>query len=651
MQIADRLMYVNFMRLKIRQKLLILFLSLTTLSTATVFTFGYIVSSRGLAGKVEEELRLSLKRSSEDVNNFLQDQKDEVRAVAELPLLRDLFSSLKNGNYGDFEKNRKLIEHFFLQYQKNRKAVQAIRVVDTKGQVLVKVKELKIMDKTRAHPELPVISVGSLFEKHFFAGMMGLKKGEVWMSSFELGIDNDQFCPPMIRIAAPIYLDNVLSGILLINIWGQRIGEIVNNTIGKNYGYSFLVEKNLLDPERHGIYLYHPDTDICFLNQTGRGSNFFKDYPETLKLMNKDEGAIHNPSSSRDLIALVYYSPYASHERGWLMATVADRDKVLAPVIQQKKVMLAVGLITMIAAAVSAVLLSKTLTKPISLLSGGAKEIGSGNLDYRIDVSSGDEIGDLARGFNSMSEALKDNINKRIEAESRACQSEKLASIGELAAGVSHEINNPLGNIVSIARLLNEDIGSNGCDIKAIKKDIDTIIREGRKCENIVAGLLNFSREIPLHKTPEDLAVLIDEVIISLDNKIQDKRIKILREYEDIPEIYLDRAQIQQVFSNIILNSIHATGEGGNIRIETRMRGDDVEVEISDTGAGITEENLKKVFNPFFTTKEVGAGTGLGLAISYGIIKKHGGEINLENAEGKGTRCIITLPSNGISHA
>ncbi|MBI5212711.1 MAG: HAMP domain-containing protein, partial [Nitrospirae bacterium] len=391
------------MRLKIRQKLLILFLSLTTLSTATVFILGYIVSSRALAGKVEEELRLSLKRSSEDVNNFLQDQKDEVRAVAELPLLRDIFSSLKNGTYGDFERNRKLIEHFFLQYQKNRKAVQAIRVVDTKGQVLVKVKELKIMDKTRAHPELPVISVGSLFEKHFFAEMMGLKKGEVWMSSFELGIDNNQFCPPMIRIAAPIYLDNVLSGILLINIWGQRIGEIVNNTIGKNYGYSFLAEKNLLDPERHGIYLYHPDAGICFLNQTGMGSNFFKDYPETVKLMNKDEGAVHNLSSSKDLIALVYYSPYASQERGWLMATVADRDKVLAPVIQQKKVMLAVGLITIIAAAVSAVLLSKTLTKPISLLSGGAKEIGSGNLDYRIDVSSGDEIGDLARGFNSMS--------------------------------------------------------------------------------------------------------------------------------------------------------------------------------------------------------------------------------------------------------
>ena len=250
-----------------------------------------------------------------------------------------------------------------------------------------------------------------------------------------------------------------------------------------------------------------------------------------------------------------------------------------------------------------------------------------------------------------MSQALKENINKRIEAESRACQAEKLASIGELAAGVAHEINNPLGNIISTAKLLGDDINRNGCDISAVKTDINTIIKEGRRGERIVTGLLNFSREMPLHRTPEDLPVLIDEVIISLNNKIQDKRIKILREYEDIPEMYIDRAQIQQVFSNIILNSIHATGEGGEIRIETRMRGDNVEVEISDTGVGIPEENFKKVFNPFFTTKEVGEGTGLGLAVSYGIIKKHNGEIILESNEGKGTRCIITLPLNGMSHA
>ncbi len=644
-------LYLKSMQLKIGQKLLIAFLGITILSATAVFVFGYIVSSRALTNKVEGELRLSLKRSSEDLNNFLQDQKDEVAAIAELPWLSDLFGSLKNGNYSDFERNRKLIEHFFLQYQKNRKAVQAIRVVDTKGQVLIKVKELKIIDKARAHPELPVMSVGSLFEKHFFAELMGLKKGQAWMSNFELGVDNNQFCPPMIRIATPIYLDNVLSGILLVNIWGQRIGEIVSNTIGKDYGYSFLAEKNLLDTERHGIYLYHPDTDICFLNQTGRGGNFFKDYSEATELMSKDKGSIHNPSSSKELIAFVYYSPYASQERGWFMATVADKGKVLAPVIKQRKVMLTVGIIVMIASAISAVLLSKTLTRPISLLFMGAKEIGSGNLDYRINVSSGDEIGDLARGFNSMSEALKESIAKRIEAESRVCQAEKLASIGELAAGVAHEINNPLGNIISIARLLREDMENKGYDINAMNTDIDTIIKEGKKCEGIVTGLLNFSREMPLYKTLENLSGLIDEVIISLNNKIQDRRIGVYKEYKEIPEIYVDRAQMQQVFSNIILNSIHATGRGGNIGIMTKMKGEDAVVEISDTGTGIPEENLKKVFNPFFTTKEVGEGTGLGLAISYGIIKKHGGEIRLQSEAGKGTRCIITIPANGVDHA
>ncbi len=108
---------------------------------------------------------------------------------------------------------------------------------------------------------------------------------------------------------------------------------------------------------------------------------------------------------------------------------------------------------------------------------------------------------------------------------------------------------------------------------------------------------------------------------------------------------------MQQVFSNIILNSIHATEGGGSIGIATKMKGGDVAVEISDTGVGIPEENFKKVFNPFFTTKEVGEGTGLGLAISYGTIKKHGGEISLQSVAGRGTRCIITLPADGAGYA
>lgn len=635
------------MRLKIAQKILILFLSLIILSTTTVFIIGYLVSSRALRSKVEEELKLSLKRSSEEVNNFLQDQMYEAKAIAELPLLKDLFNSLKSRNYGDFIRKRELLEEFFLQYQENRQAIQAIRVIDTEGEVLIKVKELNIIDKDKQHPHLPITVEGSLSEKDFFSELRRLSMGQVWMSNFELGVDNNQFCPPLIRIAAPISLDKRVTGLLIVNIWGKRIGEIVNNTIRKEDGYSFIAEKNLINPERHGIYLNHPESDVCFLNQTKKGRNFFRDYPDAERLIDKRaEGIIHD--SSKGLLVFLHYSPYRLQERGWLMVTVASRDRVLAPIIKQRKVMLIVGVITVLASAMTVVLLSRTLTKPINLLSRGAMKIGAGDLDYRITASSGDEIGDLAREFNSMSGALKENINKRIEAEARAYQSEKLASIGELASGVAHEINNPLGNIISISRLLRDDIGS--INIDDIKADIDTIIREGRKCERIITGLLNFSRETPLYKTHEDIATLIDEVVVSLNNKIQDKRIVIHKEYtEELPEIYVDRAQIQQIFSNVILNSIHATGEGGNIRIGIKRRGDDVEVEISDTGVGIPMENMKKVFNPFFTTRAVGEGVGLGLAISYGIVKRHRGEIIIESEVGKGTRCIVILPVNGVA--
>ena len=151
-----------------------------------------------------------------------------------MPWLKELLGSLKSGDHEGFMRNRELMEQFFLEHQKNRKAIQAIRVVDTRGQVLIKVKELKVIDKNKQHPYFLVASVGSLSEKNFFSELLKLRKGQVWMSNFELGIDNNEFCPPMIRIAAPITIkDNVIAGFLVINIWGQRIGEIVNNTITK----------------------------------------------------------------------------------------------------------------------------------------------------------------------------------------------------------------------------------------------------------------------------------------------------------------------------------------------------------------------------------------------------------------------------------
>ena len=237
-------------------------------------------------------------------------------------------------------KNRELMEQFFLEHQKNRKAIQAIRVVDTRGQVLIKVKELKVIDKNKQHPYLPVASVGSLSEKNFFSELLKLRKGQVWMSNFELGIDNNEFCPPMIRIAAPSSIkDNVIAGFLVINIWGQRIGEIVNNTITKDDGHSFVVERNVFDPERNGIYLHHHDFDICFLNQTGKGSTFFKDYPDAARLMDKNGGVISDPSSG-DLIAYVYYSPYRSQEKAGLLLLLQTGTGCLPPLLNKRRLCL-----------------------------------------------------------------------------------------------------------------------------------------------------------------------------------------------------------------------------------------------------------------------------------------------------------------------
>lgn len=279
----------------------------------------------------------------------------------------------------------------------------------------------------------------------------------------------------------------------------------------------------------------------------------------------------------------------------------------------------------------------RRLTSPIVRLKEGAERIGKGEFGYRLDVASKDEIGELSEGFNKMAE----NLEKLHDIEEKLYQSERLASIGRFAAAVAHEINNPIGNIIGIARLMQKNIPD-----KNLREDIDTIIKDADRCSKIVRDLLTYSRQSPPNKERTSLNILIKDVVNAVQNRLDSKDIDIRKElHHDMPDIYIDPLQISQVLQNIILNSIQSIESSGAITIKT-MPIDDrrVEVAVSDTGCGIDDDIKAKIFYPFFTTKAVGEGTGLGLAISYGIVQNHGGEILVQSRKGQGSTFRIRLP-------
>ena len=221
--------------------------------------------------------------------------------------------------------------------------------------------------------------------------------------------------------------------------------------------------------------------------------------------------------------------------------------------------------------------------------------------------------------------------------------SEKMASLGKLAAGIAHEINNPLGGILIYSSLMMEDIPED--DPKS--GDLARIVQEAGRCKDIVKSLLEFARQTEPKKEPTDINRAINDGLFFLVNQALFHNIQILKEFDPfLPFVKGNASQLKQVFMNIIVNAAEAMHGSGTLTITTRPSPDrkTVLIEFTDTGEGIPQENLTRIFEPFFTTKDIGKGTGLGLATSYGIIEEHGGKISVRSTVGKGTTFSIELP-------
>jgi signal transduction histidine kinase len=226
--------------------------------------------------------------------------------------------------------------------------------------------------------------------------------------------------------------------------------------------------------------------------------------------------------------------------------------------------------------------------------------------------------------------------------EDQMLQTEKLTSLGLLAAGVAHEVNTPLAVISNYIQMLAKQIPAE--DAKQLT--IDKIVRQTFRASEIVNNLLNFSRTGGAEFREVDLNALLDETLLLVQHPMKTAKVTTLRNYgADLPLVVGSPNRLQQVFLNFFLNARDAMPNGGMLEVRTSAPNGSVEVEITDTGMGIPAENLHRIFDPFFTTKSSGRGTGLGLSVSYGIIKEHAGKIDVRSTPGKGTSFRLEFPA------
>ncbi|MEO0161251.1 MAG: cache domain-containing protein [candidate division WOR-3 bacterium] len=322
-----------------------------------------------------------------------------------------------------------------------------------------------------------------------------------------------------------------------------------------------------------------------------------------------------------------------------------------------------IALSSIVALAIISFFTVKRITKPINELYQLTKRVSKGDLAARARITSDDELGELISSFNQMVESLQQategyvSLTRTLEqkvqektkelekAMEQLVQNEKLSAIGRLAAGIAHEINNPLTAILINSHLIKEKMKEDS----KLREKLDMIIDETQRCAKIVSGLLEFSRQTPPEMKLISINEIINKTLILFESVFLANNIKVEIDLDkNLPPIMADESKIKQVLTNILLNSIDAMPNGGNLKICSQSSGDDrfVEIVITDSGIGIPRENLDRIFDPFFTTKK-SKGTGLGLSISYGIIQQHNGSIEVQSEVNKGTTVKIKLPKLG----
>lgn len=439
-----------------------------------------------------------------------------------------------------------------------------------------------------------------------------------------------------VAISAPILREGRILGVLSAGILleSHSMGGIEEIRIGKS-GYAYIIDEK-------GNIIVHPQKERLLMSAAGRAP--------VQEFISRREGVVEFVNNEGVAI-LAAFAPVK--EAAWRVVVRQPTEESYSHAEKLRFFLLLAFIGSLIFAAAVGVVLAWQISKPVDALARGVREVAGGRLNTRIPVTTRDEVGDLAATFNEMTARLLQNRKdieaahrQVLESEKQLARSERMAAVGQLAAGLAHEINNPLNVVSGFADFVLEKTASDDPRRQAL----EDISRETVRCQRLVSQLLDFAKPKEPVREPADLNGLVSDTAALLRAQAKAQGVALeLRLEGDMPRVTLDRDQIKQALLNLCLNACQAMPQGGTLFVGTAKRGERIEVVVTDTGAGITAEDLGRVFTPFFTTKD--HGTGLGLATSYALVERHGGTLRVESVPGAGASFTLSLPLETGAHA
>ena len=646
----------------LRTKLILSFLVVIIIGGLLTLSFGYRLVKNTIISQAQAKVKHDLAAAWMVFNEKLNDIKEIVNLTAGRESLREALKS-----------NQKDILFKYLSRVRNDYGVDILTLTDKRGRVIIRTRNPEIVGDDQSHDEI----IKKVLKGRLAASPQIIPREELFKEGEDLA---DQASIEFIQTpkAAPRPENKETSGFMLkaaasvLDERGTLLGVLYGGILlNRNYEIVDRVKEIVYKGEKYKgrdkgtatIFQHDLRISTNVPNEKGEraiGTRVSKEVNDAVLVEGK---AWIDRAFVVDKWYITAYEPIKNIENeiiGILYVGMLERPYIDITTRVMSTFMF-MALLFIVLLLVILYFSTTRIINPLQKMVVATQEIAKGDLSHKVEVQSKDEIGTLADSFNQMTENLKianqkliewgKTLEKKVEERTKELtemqahliQSEKLASLGKLAAGIAHEINNPLGGILIYSHLLLEETNKNSPHYENLRK----IVKETSRCKDIVKGLLEFARPKEPETSQVDINDIVESSIVIMEGQALFQNIKIKKSYaKDLPRIVADGAQLQQVFMNIILNAAEAMDGKGVLTLSTSLDGDrtHIEVKFSDTGHGIKEEDKGRLFEPFFTTKEVGKGTGLGLAISYSIVQKHNGTIQVESEVGKGSSFVVIIP-------
>lgn len=600
---------------------------------------------------IDREVFDSLANTLAEVDRRLVYERDTFRAFATAPPMEDYFPVMLAAAEGqiheEFFERTDRINNFFEAFQNIVPSLNTIRILDTQGNTLVKVRlGQRSVPQRDGFAGFPYAEE-ELEDPEYLEQLLDLPANEVSVTLLEQSakdtFDQDVVSsPPLLDYIMPIKRKGQFVGYLVANMLGDQIDRILDFVPRPVNGRLLIAEINNEQAERTGLILYDDEKKIRF-NDMKTGIHRLQDYDggRLFEVVQSEQEGRLLSKDGKQAIYFIEYLPYPNLLVHWTIAMRVNVEDIAAPFSRIREAIILLSVVALLLGVVLVRFVSTRVAKPLTALVNGMRNYASGKREQRVITAGADEIKALGQTFNEMADTLNRADADRERAQHIMMQHAKLASIGQMAAGIGHEINNPLNNILTLSKFIERQVPQ---DNERLRHDVHSLREETLRASDIVKGVLNFARQVPPAYTQFAVDNWIGDTLALVRQEAIRKQITLQTQLDYRGMLEGDRSQLQQVLINLLINAIQASVEDNEVLIRSQLEDGNLRIEVMDSGIGIDERDMDKVFDPFFTSKDVGEGNGLGLSISLGIVEQHNGRLWIENNAQGGVTVIMVLP-------